>query len=75
MKIRCLFATGNGTTTWFLVECMEHEAWACGQDFSDTHKDHYTDFRELTVELDGDEVQTVLGSVATLGASIVKETK
>jgi hypothetical protein len=75
MKIRCLFATGNGSTTWVLVECMEHEAWACGADFSDDHKLHYHDFRELTVELDGAEVQTVLGSVATLGASIVKETK
>ena len=62
IKIRCLFGADPNHPKWLLIEALEHEAWAIGVNFKKDQR-HITDWRELTVEIDDDRVQELLGPI------------
>ncbi len=72
IKIRCLFGKDPDNAEWYLMEALEHEAWAMGLDFKKECK-HVTDWRELTVEIDDTRVQELLGGTEVVQGEVVEE--
>jgi len=72
IKIRCLFGKDPDNAKWHLIEALEHEAWAVGDDFK-REESYITDWRELTIEIDDARVQEILGGTEVVQGEVVAD--